>query len=340
MFNAGKPKLGNAALRSSLTAAVVGLTISTASAVRASSLVFDQSPVTDAVAQIDKLFHVTVEIKPGVDADGYVTFTVSDIGKPGSRLQAINALATSLNADYQKIFVVSQIADDSEAADPVLDIDAPVVFSDSDQTAEEAIELVAAIDDARVQFYTPVHGSISLPDKQLSAPDAAGELARQTHTRWKAYYAIIPRRHGLVANGSRVIGYTDGGQPITEMAMQSFRMPRVPKAEPNSSLKDDATGENTNQPATQNGKDQQAASNPDAEYNWLANNGYGGGPTGYSQFPLAGNPYYFGSGQSSAPYTNAPGLVYVPNAMTMVNGQLMLQPPSTAPDYGTPIVIH
>jgi hypothetical protein len=322
-----------------LTTAMVGalavLAASNGPVASASTLVFDATPVTDAVAQIDKLFHITIEIKPGIDADGVVSFAIADADSPGGRLQAINSLATALGGDYQKVFVVSKIADDSASSDPVIDVDAPVVFSDTDQSAKDAIETVAAIDDANVQFYTPVHGSLMLTDKEMSAPDAARELARQTHTRWKAYYAIIPRRHGLVANGGKVIGYTDGGQPITEMAIQSFRKPLPP---PVPETKDSANGTTAQKAAEANAPAQQAPEqNPmSSPYNaYLPFNGlaYGSTGTGYSEFPNQTNPNFYGSGYGGAP-SNPAGNVFVPNAVGLVNGQMMVMPQSSSPGYG------
>jgi len=225
--------------QTAVTATLVTLAaFGNSSVVLAKALTFESSPVTDAVAQINRTFNAHVVIRPGVNSDSLVSFTVPNITEPGARLEAINDLANALKADYTKSFVISSVTSDDPIPDPILDApDAPIYLSDKTTDAADVIKTIASIDDATVQFYSPVHGSVSIPNKQMTASDAAREVARQTHTLWKVVYVIAPRTgSALHADGAKIIGYTASGSPITELATETFR----PSVDPEAAAKAEA----------------------------------------------------------------------------------------------------
>src|SRR5580658_5420706 len=77
----------------------------------ARDLVFDATPVTDAVAQIDRTFGANIVLNDRINVDGVVTFSIFDVEGDGARLEAVSSLANALGADYHKVFLVSKIAD-------------------------------------------------------------------------------------------------------------------------------------------------------------------------------------------------------------------------------------
>ena len=282
-------RLGRTILSPHAVATVVaGLTIlGSSTAASAKALTFDSSPVTDAVAQINRTFDTHIVIKPGVNSDSLVSFTVPDVTEPGARLDAINDLANALKANYTKTFVITTSTADEPVPDPVLDAPtAPVVIRGTD--AENAIKTIASIDDASVQFHSPVSGKVSFDEKQLSLSDAAREVARQTHTVWKAVYTISPRRaHEPSSDGARIIGYTSSGSPITELPTETFR----PSVDPNAVQPEDKSADKTSDNKTADSTDKpkadaaqqgdQTATNPAPAYNPYGYSPYGGYYGGY-----------------------------------------------------------
>jgi hypothetical protein len=321
------------------------------SPVSAKSLSFDSIPVTDAVAQIDKAFGANIVVKPGVDADALVSFSVGDISDPGARLEAINDLANALNADYSKVFVISRKTDEATPPDPAIDaVGAPVVFTDATVPAADAIRTVARIDDADVQFYSPLHDSVMFTATQMPAEAAAREIARQTHTVWKAYYTFTPRLRGARQSsmaGEKIIGYTAGGQPITELPVDTFRAAVNPP--PPAEVKPAPPAAKT--PADTAKADAAAQANQAVPY---PGSPYGYGYYGYN--PYAGYPGYYGGygvtapmmigsgvGSSFNPYANpygyGYGAGYSPYGYSSGGGSVVMgsSPFSMTPSFGSNI---
>ncbi len=199
----------------------------------AATLDFKAVPASDAIAQIDKTFHVTLDVKKGVNLRRPVTFTVENAGDDGALLQAVNSLANAINADYRKVFTITKAADGAAGQDPILDAaDAPVVFDRETAQADKAIEIVAGVDDAAVQMPSPLQTVITFSDKKLTAQEAARQIARQTHTVWSVAYVLTPHTDQSSSPG-KVIGYTGGGQPIVELPNITFRKPKPAPADLN-----------------------------------------------------------------------------------------------------------
>jgi hypothetical protein len=311
---------------------------------------FESTPVTDVVAQLNKAFGVTIVISRGLDTDRSVSFTVDNITGSGARLDAVTSLSNALDADFNKVFVVSKIADETTPPDPVIDINAPVVFQD-DMSMEDAIDLVAGVDDASVQFYSMVHGTAMFPSKDMTTVDAARDLARQSHTLWKTYYMIVPRRHGRVPDGSKVIGYTDGGQPITELPLVTFRVapkPVPPAAEPNpNSVASESASRGAKTPAGVPGQGQDAQNqqyNPNSPYVIGGQNQFGsqfdnGNLGWFSSSPSGGDSFSGNTGFSSV---TGPGSIYQGGGYTSPGGGLTILPssPYSGTAGGAPVVIQ
>jgi hypothetical protein len=267
----------------------------------AKALTFDSSPVADAVARIDRTLDAQITIKPGVDEDALVSFTVPDIGLPGARLEAINDLANALKADYTKELVISNATADGLISDPPIDsVEAPVVIAGGTGDAADVIRTIAGIDNASVKFYSAVHGTVSLSDKQMTAADAALEVAKQTRTIWKAVYIITPQaspRPGAVLSGT-VIGYTTGGQPITELPGETFRAAVTPKDEDEKPDTSKTASTKTDATTPQD----QAAQQPPSQYPYgYYPDAYGYGNYGYGNYGYGGYPgdgYGYGQGST------------------------------------------
>jgi len=249
------------------------------------SLDVTSAPVADVVSQFHRIFGGNIVIKPGLSANRAVSFTVNNINEPGAAVETVQDLANALGADWQKTFVISRASDDS-AAKPLIDSNAPANLKSATMPAEDAINLVANLDGATAQFYSPVSGTVHFSSTDLTAPEAAKEVAEQTHTVWKAYYALVPRGRAGVPLGAKVIGRTASGRPILEMPTVSFRTPPP-----------DKTPEPETQTAT-NPANAPVAIPPNAG---PAMNPYYGSPSQYGYSP------YFGNGFSAYPYNYVPG---------------------------------
>ncbi len=152
-----------------------------------------------------------------------MTFSVDDPDSPGGRLQAVSNLATALDADFQKVYVVSK-ADAGAAIPPVpLDSNGPVVFRSTHVPVRQAIQTVAAVDSATTQISGAVTGSITFPSASLSASAAAAFIAKQTGTEWKAYYGLFKRGEAPSRLNGVVLDRTADGQPITVQPLLSYR---------------------------------------------------------------------------------------------------------------------
>jgi len=249
------------------------------------SLDVTSAPVADVVSQFHRIFGGNIVIKPGLSTNRAVSFTVNNVKEPGAAVETVQDLANALGADWQKTFVISRASDDS-AAKPLIDSNAPVNLKSTDMSAEDAINLVANLDGATAQFYSPVSGSVRFSSTDLTAQEAAKEVADQTHTIWKAYYALVPRGRSGVPLGAKVIGRTASGRPILEMPTVSFRTPPPDK-----------------KPAP----DTQTAANPAPLPTETAPYGASPMPLNYGNPSQYGYSPYFGNGFSAYPYNYVPG---------------------------------
>jgi len=272
-----------AAVASAISLGALSISVS-AAPVSSQSLDVTSAPVADVVSQFHRIFGGNIVIKPGLSANRAVSFTVNNINEPGAAVETVQDLANALGADWHKTFVISRATDDP-AAKPLIDSNAPANLKSADMSAEDAINLVANLDGATAQFYSPVSGTVHFSSTSLTAPEAAKEVADQTHTVWKTYYALVPRGRGGVPLGAKVIGRTASGRPILEMPTVSFRTPPP-----------DKTPAPETQPATNPAVT--ATAPPNGQYPMNPPYGY---PNQYGYEP------YYGNGFSAYPYNYVPG---------------------------------
>jgi uncharacterized membrane protein len=192
----------------------------------AEPIIFDNTQARDVASQLAQRYGVSIVFRGRFDTTTPVNVEIDDADGLGARLAAINALADSLGADFQKSFVISKMAVDETVPAPALDATATVYFPSTTLSAHQAIDLVAGVDDAATQYYGAIDGMVTMPSTEMGARDAAAEIARQTHTRWKAFYAIVPR--GMSLANDAVIDQTANGQPVLEDPLVTFR--RLPTA--------------------------------------------------------------------------------------------------------------
>ena len=209
------------------TASLAATVLTLAGHTVADPVAFDQTPLSNIVAQLNQQYGVNIVLKGSLaqNAERAVTLHVGDTGTTPTRLQVINALANAAGVDFQKGFVVSKIA--SEDAPPPIKIDSNgyVVFKDTTVSAREAIAEVATTDNATIQVSPDVTGSVTFSKMTLRTADAAAEIARQTHTRWRVYYALTP--HNMARRG-KVVDRNDSGQAIVELPFTYYGSKTVP----------------------------------------------------------------------------------------------------------------
>lgn len=186
------------------------------SGVQAAPMVLDNVSALDAAQQIGDKYGVNIVFKGDFGPTKYVSFTLPDADAAGARLQAVNALANAVGADFTKTYVISHVAVGQDVPVTKVDSNASVVFQSTTVPAQQAITMVAAVDNATAQFPRAIGGDVTLTATKLDADSAAQEIAAQTHTRWKSFYAMFPRIAGRHLGG-KVIGRTNGGSPITEL---------------------------------------------------------------------------------------------------------------------------
>ncbi len=240
----------------------------------AAPLALDNVSALDAARQIGEKYGVNIVFKGDFGPTQYVSFTLTDADAAGARLEAVNTLANAVGADFTKTYVVSRVADGQDVPAPKVDANALVVFPATTVSAEQAISMVAAVDDATVRLPADISGSVTLSGTQLGADGAAQQIAAQTHTRWKVFYAMTPRLGGHQLGG-KVIDHTNGGSPITELPDVYYAHIPTPAERAAQAAADQAA-------ANQQAASQQAA-NPQG-----ANNGYA--PNGYSPYGNYGDP--------------------------------------------------
>jgi len=273
-----------AAVASAVSLGALSYSASAAS-VSSQSLDITSAPVSDVVSQFHRIFGGNIVIKPGLSVNRAVSFTVNNINEPGAAVETVQDLANALGADWQKTFVISRASDDS-VAKPLIDSNAPVNLKSTEMSAEDAINLVANLDGATAQFYSPVSGTVHFSATDLTAQEAAKEVADQTNTVWKAYYALVPRGRSGTPLGAKVIGRTASGRPILEMPTVSFRTPPPDK-----------------KPAPET----QTAANPASLPAEPAPYGASPMPLNYGNPSQYGYSPYFGNGFSAYPYNYVPG---------------------------------
>ena len=295
------------------------------------NLSFAYTPVSDVVAQFHRTFGGNMVIKPGLSTDRLVSFSVDNIHEPGAAIETVQDLANALGADWQKTFLISRATSDDESSTPLIDSDAPVVLKSTEMPARDAIELVASVDGATTQFYSTVSGTVHFSSTSLTAPQAAREIANQTHTKWKALYVLAPRLGRSVPLGAKIIGRTAGGRPILELPSTTFRTPPpepVVTAPNTTASAPDTSGSaiaGDNAPGAQSVPMQPAY--PYGYMNPYAYTPYGYPGYGYPAYGYPSNPYGYAPGYGYNPYGYSPGFVG--------NGLEVLP---TAPVYAPPIV--
>jgi hypothetical protein len=167
-----------------------------AGSVHAEPLAVDGVSALDAARQISDKYGVNVVFKGNFRTAQPVSFTLPDGDTPGSRLEAINALANAAGADFSKTYVISRVGEGQDLPPIHIDSNANVAFQSTTVSVQDAISAVAAVDNATVQMPDAMGGTVTLSSTQMSDGDAANEIAAQTHTRWKVFYALTPRLAG------------------------------------------------------------------------------------------------------------------------------------------------
>lgn len=208
-----------------ITAAVLATGVSLASlpALHAQTLTFTNAPAGEVAAAMSKRLGVTIVFRGSLNKSLPVTFSVDDPDAPGGRLQAVSSLATALDADFQKVYVVSKVDPGAAVPSVPLDSNGPVVFRSTRVPVRQAIQTVAAVDSAVTQISGAVTGSVTFPSTNLSASDAAASIAKQTGTEWKAYYGLFKRGEAPARLNGVVVDRTADGQPIVAQPLLSYR---------------------------------------------------------------------------------------------------------------------
>ena len=295
--------------------------------VYADTLTFTNAPAGEVAAAMSKRLGVTIVFRGSVSKNLPVTFSVDDPDSSGGRLQAVSDLATALDADFQKVYVVSKV--DPGAAVPAVPLDSngPVVFRSARVPARQAIQVVAAVDNAVTQISGAVTGTIVFPSTSLSASDAAAVIAKQTGTEWKAYYGLFKRGEAPDRLNGIVLDRTADGQPIKEQPLLSYRS-SAPVTVPLHNGADAVVG-----PLSPLSTDPNVASVANTNFGFADGFGFGDpygyaspyGPYGYAgpdgSFATPGAVYTPGVGVSPVvPGVNAPPV----NAAAGSNGQAIL----------------
>ncbi len=286
----------------------VGLAACLATTAHAAPLVFDNISALDAAKQISDKYGVNIVFKGDFGPPQKVSFSLSDADADGARLEAVNALANAVGADFSKTYVVSKATGDDTPA-PRVDTNASVEFPSATLSAPDAISMVASVDNATVQVSPDVTGDVTLDGTKLDDAAAAAEVAKQTGTRWKVFYAMTPRLGGH-QTGGKVIGTTAGGSPITELPYVYYKHFPTPEELAAQQQAADRQAERQQQQlgAQQAAAQRQALAMQQANgYNYYdPNGGYAdgysgmnnGGPYNYSP---AGNGYYDAGGNFNPP---------------------------------------
>lgn len=160
-------------------------------------------PISRAVAQLQNM-GINVILKGSINPNRTIPFSLSEVAAtdadpgsklvgPGARLQAINAFVNALGGDFRKVYVISKLPAGAAASSVKLDTNAQAKFKGSQVPVAEAIRTVAGLDAAYAQIAPSLSGTVTFSAPTLSANAAANEIARQTGTRWKLFYAVARR---------------------------------------------------------------------------------------------------------------------------------------------------
>jgi hypothetical protein len=287
-------------------------------AAQAAPLSLDNVSAMDAARQISDKYGVNVIFKGDFGPPQPVSFTVADADATGGRLEAINALANAIGADFTKTYVISRVGEGQDTPPVHIDSNANVDFQSATISVQDAISAVAAVDNASVQMPDTMGGTVTLSATEMNDADAAKEIAAQTHTRWKVFYALIPRSAGRPAG--KVIGRTNGGQAITELPYMYYKHP--PTA---AELQAQKVAE-AQAVAAQQAAAQQAAADQQAMAAQAANSGYS--PYGYNPFAYNPNNYNYldpyGYGGYAGPYGGYGGFEGVAAPGTTIGSGLVI----------------
>ncbi len=313
----------------SITAAVLAASASLTFLLpaHADTLTFTNAPASEVAAAMSKRLGVAIVFQGSVSKSLPVTFSVDDPDSPGGRLQAVSNLAAALDADFQKVYVVSKVGSGAAIPPVPLDSNGPVVFRAIHVPARQAIQTVAAVDSAVTQISGAVTGSVTFPSTNLSASDAAASIAKQTGTEWKAYYGLFKRGEAPDRLNGIVVDRTADGQPITVQPLLSYRS-SAPVTVPLHSGQEAVVG-----PFALPGTNPDVGSVANTNFGFADGFGFGDpygyaspyGPYGYAgpdgSFATPGAVYTPGVGVSPAvPGVNAPPT----NATAGSNGQAIL----------------
>jgi len=186
-------------------------------------------PASTAIGRVDQAFKTKVALGPGVNLNQRVSFNIPDTTIVGGRLSAVAYLAHGLNADKRTILFVSKSHGTAWKAPSALDTTTDVRFTSLTLPATAILHRIAYVDNADVQYLTPISGNVTLTALTMPATQAAEEVAVQTHTTLSVAYQIIGHDRGAIAAlpGSTIIGYTAGGQPITSDMVVTGSAPRT-----------------------------------------------------------------------------------------------------------------
>jgi len=263
---------------------VAGIILALGSLVHAAPLGFTAAPAADAATQIEDKYGIHIVFKGNMNAQMPVTFSLADADASGARLQAVNALANAAGADFQKTYVVSKAPEGStNVPAEQIDTNAIVAFPQTKLSAEDAVRRIAGADNAVVHISGPIGDTVTMSATSLSAKEAAREVAAQTHTQWKTFYAMTPRLQGHVLSG-RVIDRTNGGSPIIEEPYVYYQKQAAPPPTSTTTAKGP-------QPSTPQEPGQPQVTGPQT-----AGNPFGYGPLPYGD---PSSPYFYPYGFSN-----------------------------------------
>ena len=282
----------------------VGASITFLPSVHADTLTFTDASAGSAAAALSRRLGVGVVFRGSVNTSRPVTFSVDNPNTPDGRLQAVSSLASALGLDFQKVYVVSKIAPGATVPQVKLDSNGPIVFSSTHISAREAIQTVAAVDNAVTQINSAVTGYVNLPGTRMSATDAAAVIAKQTGTQWRAYYGLFPRGSAPQRLSGTIIGRTNAGQPITELPLVTYRN-TISTPAPLHDAQTAVVG-----PLAGPSADPSVASVPNTNFGFALDDGLSGfgDPYGYAN-PYG--PYGYAAPGGGVAY---PGAVYTPGA--------------------------
>lgn len=312
-------------LMMALFAAGAGLLL--AASVRADSLSFTNTPAGSAVGEMSRRLGVSIVFRGKVNSSQPVTFSVDSPDTPEGRVQAMSELASALNMDFQKVYVISKIDPGTSVPKVKIDNDAPIVFPTNKVSAREAIQTIAGVDNALARISGSIKGNVVFPSLHMTASTAAAAVARQTGTVWHAYYGFFKAGAEPASLKGDVIDHDINGNPIMALPLVSFRN-HVSKPAPTTELP--LVGIGTVGP---DGAPVTVVPNGGTEFA----PGFGFSPYGYSGYsPYGydyGNPYGYGGFGYPMPDGSMayPGTVYSPG-----NGMEPVMPGVNAPGIFPP----